>query len=249
MKKEMKVKMFGLFFAAMLMGGIVSQAEALPVAIDLSSWSQEGPRGNGNWTVSGDKKSVFQSINGNPTAFVSPESFINKVFNGSFGVETTSDDDYIGFVFGFQSTNDFLLFDWKQGDQWGSNAGFYLSHVTDLASVPFSNHHLDATNYDVLATNLGTGWADNQSYDFTLDYQDDSIKIIIDGGSFNNQTIFDITRSNTAGKFGFYNHSQSNVRYQGFTQQNSPNVVPEPASMFLFTTGLIGTAIRKKFLV
>ena len=69
--------------------------------IDLSAWSQEGPPGAGNWVVAVYGESVLQTINGAPTHFVSPNNFINTTIGGSFSVETTSDDDFIGFVFGF----------------------------------------------------------------------------------------------------------------------------------------------------
>lgn len=190
--------------------------------IDLSTWTQEGPSGNGDWQVSTDGSTVLQRINGNPTFFVSPEYFINNSFKGKFGVETTYDDDYIGFALfeGADASDPFLLFDWKQGLQSSSQPGFYLSKVTGGASaIPFGNHHLDAPGYDVLATNLGTGWADNTVYDFTLNYTTTNLKIEIAGGAFGTgQTIFDLDGTYNQARFGFYNYSQSVVRYEGFTE-------------------------------
>ncbi len=54
-------------------------------------------------------------INGYPTYFVSPESFIDTTINGKFKVETSEDGVFMGFVFGFKDINDFYLFSWEQG--------------------------------------------------------------------------------------------------------------------------------------
>ena len=111
---------------ALLLGLLPPSAQA-QVAVDLNTWAQQGPAGNGTWTVEGGGSSVVQSINGDPTFFVSPGTFSNTTIEGTFAVEGTGDDDYIGFVFGYQTPNatsgaaaedfEFLLLDWKQSDQ------------------------------------------------------------------------------------------------------------------------------------
>ena len=61
---------------------------------------------------------------------------------------------------------------------------------------------------------------------------------------------------NTAGNFGFYNFSQSDVNYNRLEEidcytncgslQNDPVVdVPEPSTLAIFTLGLIGLASRR----
>jgi hypothetical protein len=69
-------------------------------SIGLNPWSQEGISSAGNWSVGPDGAIVFQSINGSPTFFLSPDSFFNTVIEGGFGDETSLDDDIIFIAFG-----------------------------------------------------------------------------------------------------------------------------------------------------
>lgn len=235
----MKIKTLLFSLTASLGLGVAS---VMAGPIDLTTWQKEGPSGNGNWTVSGDGTSVVQSINGNPTFFVSPDYFLNNSFDGEFRVQTTADDDYIGFVLFTGTVNDpFYLFDWKQTNQSGSERGFYFSEVTGgAAAIPFGNHHVSSTGYNVIETNLGIGWADNTTYGFSLEYTATNITIGISGGVFGaGTTIFDIDGTYEEARFGFYNYSQQNVLYQGFTEEVIH--VPETSSTsMLFVLGLLG---------
>ena len=252
--------LFGLGFLLLPM----TAALAAPVPMDLTTWEQRGPSSNGNWNVAPDGSSVLQTINGDPTFFVSPDNLINKTLRGKITVETSGDDDFIGFVLGFNGPaatgNDmnFVLFDWKQSDQnfgYTAKEGFALSRVNGTITdyLPGFWGHTNSAEFNVLGTNFSptNGWEDNTTYDFEILYQTGRVKVDIAGGAFGTgTTVLDVNGSFPDGRFGFYNYSQSQVRYTGLTQQATPppSGVPEPTTFALIGLGLLGFGLgRRRF--
>jgi hypothetical protein len=231
--------------------------------VDLSTWSvQNFTPGAGNWTVAPGGGSVFQSINGDPTVFLSPNSALGTNIQGKIKVETTGDDDFIGFVLGFDSGDfsnplaDYLLIDWKQANQSvGALDGLAVSRVTGVlpdASGFWDHSELGKITELARGTNLGsTGWADNTEYTFGFVFTPTNLQVTVNG-----VTEININGSFSGGNLGFYNYSQSSVRYSGFTQDPVPpptGSVPDGGSALallglslgslgLFRAGLVRSA-------
>jgi hypothetical protein len=243
---------------------LLAPLSAHAAAVDLSGWKENGYPNNsaGTWTVQGaGNDSVLQSINGRPTVFFNDgNNAQGKELAGEITVETSFDDDFIGFVLGYQdgeitSTNaDFWLIDWKQGNQDGQTAGLALSHVFgDLSGLNTGTtgawwQHSGPINEVQRGNTLGTtGWADNATNEFTLEFTSSLIKVVVDGNTELEFTSADNGGAAfTDGSFGFYNFSQSSVRYAGITEDVAPSApVPLPASLPLMLAGLVSTAETK----
>ena len=59
----------------------------------------------------------MQTINSDPGLAVSYQAFDGVDFEGTFFVNTNTDDDYAGFVFAYQDSASFYTLMWKQGLQ------------------------------------------------------------------------------------------------------------------------------------
>ena len=236
--------MFQIGAAALLLSG-----SALADSVDLSSWA--GTAG-GNWNVQGaGNDSVLQTINGQPTMFYNQQDSQGQALSGTIKAISGWDDDYIGFVLGYNAGDldnasaDYILIDWKRGNQLGAKRGLAISRVTGAIKNNAGNSawlHTGVVEELDRATTLGdTGWIYGTEYTFDLIFTASLIEVFVDGakelsisGTFNN------------GSFGFYNYSQSNVLYAGITQTTAP-AVPVPAALFMFAPALLGfMGLRRK---
>jgi hypothetical protein len=243
------------FIKAILVTSVLSVSSIASASlIDLSTWQHDG---QGNWTVQGaNNDSVFQSINGQPTVFFEDgNNARNTAISGEITVQTTGDDDFIGFVLGYQdnelqnSLADYWLIDWKQGNQqWGGqlgSVGLALSHVTNGSSANSFWGHSNGINEIARGNTLGsTGWLDNTTYNFDIIHTASLIQVKVNG---NIELSVSAAQAGvnefTNGAYGFYNYSQSSVRYSGVTTQSVS--VPEPSSLAILALGLIGFAARR----
>jgi hypothetical protein len=200
--------------------------------VDLTDWMvvddpQPRYQGRSDWQVADSRDSVLQVRNSDPSVFLSPDSYVDVEATVQLGVETGSDDDFIGFVIGgspdmYTSDDaDYLIIDWKQRTQDGALRGTRVLQAHGLSNwtEKWKGVDLPATTGSVTelarGTNFGsTGWADNTVYDLKFRYTPERLQVWIDGA-----LEFDLTGDfPTDARFGFYNFSQDHVRYRNFAQ-------------------------------
>lgn len=230
----------------------LSAGLAQAATIDLTTWSAEGA---GSWAVQTGDDSVIQGTNGNPTVFHNnTASSQGNDLRGEITVNTTSDDDFIGFVLGYNSGDlanaaaSYLLIDWKQRDQsaFGATglAGLAISQVSGVLGNNSGAWSHDPTNNVTelaRATTLGsTGWVDNTTYDFRIDFTATNVRVFV-----NDVLEIDVNGVFADGGFGFYNYSQASVEYAGITSDALPPV-PLPAAGWMLLAGLGGLAAAKR---
>ena len=175
-----------------------------------------------------DRFTVFQAVNADPSAYIStlPAQNVGEI-RMSIEVEDTSDDDFIGFVLGFDqgefTAEDaaYILIDWKQEtqdrDQYGVGLrGMAASLINGAVTPGDLQTHTGAAAELARAATLGdTGWVDETEYEFALDYTDTRLTLYVDG-----VLEFDLTAADfgltsfPSGNVGFYNFSQEKVRYR-----------------------------------
>ena len=220
---------------------VVENADPLVVEnsrnLDLGTWTAEHRGEPANWLLYDSGRRVQQHYNADPSVFYGPETGTGVKFRGTARVATGSDDDFIGFVLGFQPgdwTNpaaDFLLIDWRQADNESSQEGLSISRVT--GSSPDLYGHRPSDSFQELArgNRFGTtGWADNTPYSFVFESDPSRVKVWVDGVlELDVQGTFDFG----GGRFGFYVFSQPQAQFYNWSARGLGIVEGESTDLLL----------------
>ncbi len=201
---------------------------AVPQIQNLSPWQVinyspiEESQGASHWVLDGTHTIATQTLNADPSILLSDITLSNDTMEGTWAVNTNSDDDYIGFVFGFQDNQHFYLFDWKKADQNDAlgfaQAGMSVKVVN--ASTPLGGRDFwpsggNAGRVQTIFHNT-IPWVSFTNYRFILTFRAGHFNITVAQGSTVLASITLQDSTYTSGKFGFYNYSQDTVVYSGF---------------------------------
>ena len=229
--------------------GIIAMAEASPSQgySDLSTFTTENYftlDGIGKWETSGSENSmVTQTANCDPSIFRSGGSIDvgMKRITGDFLI-TGTDDDNVGFAFGYQNRGQMYLFGWKKQYQDPWEEGMYLSvlntgsSIIDPARTDFGNLDGDSSNVRTILRENHLSWEKDTTYNFIIDFYAGQFNISILEGVNELESWSIVDSTFTSGDFGFFNSSQAGVTYGKL----EVNAVPVPGAVWLFGSGLIG---------
>ena len=231
-----------LAIAVLFSHGCAKEVERIEKWVDLSEWKEviyhypANGQGRGAWELSNNDQWAIQKINGDPTILVSDIDVTGVTVEGSWLMKGNSDDDLVGFVFGYQDPGHFYLLDWKKATQDDGACGLAKQGISIKtvtadysgpesgmleASQPFDGKDLWNTEgtekkVTLLYHEEIEGWAFEKEYRFILEFNPGAFTVTVMEGE---ETIFskklkDNTYKN--GKLGFYNFSQAPVIYKGF---------------------------------
>ena len=188
--------------------------------------------GPSNWEIDASGTRVVQSRNANASILLGDLDVANTSIEGTWSVRDTGaaggtvDDDFIGFVFGYQDAGHFYLFDWRRAfgaipTGASANAGMSIKVVSadsPLDSVDLWNEDGSAGRVTTLFRN-SVPWENFTDYQFSLDFRPGQFTIIVREGETVLESITISDDTYLDGAFGFYNYSQGLVEYRGFTSE------------------------------
>ncbi|XP_066303270.1 cartilage oligomeric matrix protein-like [Branchiostoma lanceolatum] len=175
-----------------------------------------------HWEFLNEGAEITQKLNSDPGIIIGIATFGSVDYRGTFFVNSQVDDDFVGFVFSYQSNSRFYLVSWKQaGDGSGGQAGVQLKLVNsitgpgqDLSLALWKGVEVPGQTQLLWEDPSKEGWRYNTAYRWELRHRVDiglirfhlyeGSRLVVDSGDV-------LDASLRGGRLGVYCYSQENV--------------------------------------
>lgn len=198
--------------------------------LDLQSWTLVDPYNR--WSTSNPTPTACRMDETATSSVVGPGWVVSPfVLPGTASFEvtvqplTTSDDDFIGVAFSYESSTHHLLLDWKRGTQsfnWNdpvavnddlAEAGMKIKKIDGSFTRDGLWGGTDGLGVSTIVGPLTPGWVGNVAYVLAFDITPGHVVIRRDGVQ-----IFDVfDPAVTAGRIAFYSFSQDDLVFSNVT--------------------------------
>ncbi|KAI8522060.1 hypothetical protein Bbelb_018140 [Branchiostoma belcheri] len=199
--------------------------------VDLGAANSNSPP---HWEFLNEGAEITQHMNSDPGIILGATNFGSVDYRGTFFVNTQVDDDFVGFVFSFQSNSRFYLVSWKQaGDSSGGQAGMVDSTTgpgQDLALALWKAAEVQGQTKLLWEDPNKIGWSDKTAYRWELKHVPTvglirlklyaGSQLVVDSGNVQDQSL-------RGGRLGVYCYSQQDVIWSDLVTKCDDTLPPD----------------------